>query len=61
MKRKLESRKKEELGLVDIKKEVRQGCTLSPDLFNLYSEEAHRKIRVGDVVDLEGKNYNNLR
>ena len=53
---------KGELGeWICIQKGVRQGCILSPDLFNLYSEEALKTIRMCDGVDLEGTNYNNLR
>ena len=46
---------------LNIQKGVRQGCILPPDLFNLYSEEALRKIWICDGVDLGGVNYNNLR
>ena len=53
---------KGELGeWVYIQKGVRQGCILSPELFNLYSEEALKTIRMCDGVDLEGANYNNFR
>ena len=53
---------KGELGeWVCIQKVIRQGCILSPDLFNLYSKEALKTIRMWDGVDLEGTNYNNLR
>ena len=31
------------------------------DLFNLYSEEALKKIKACDGVDLGGTNYNSLR
>ena len=52
---------KGELGeWVCIQKDVRQGCILSPDLFNLYSEKALKTIRMCDGFDLEGANYNNL-
>ena len=46
---------------VDIQKGVRQGCILSPDFFDLYSEGALRKKRMCDGVDLEGMNCNNFR
>ena len=53
---------KGELGeWVCIQKGVRQRCILSPDLLNLYSEEALKTIRMCDGVDLEGTNYNNLQ
>ena len=52
----------EELGeWIGIQKGVPQRCILSPDLFNLYSEEALSKIRKCEGVNMEGKNYNNLR
>ena len=39
-----------------IKKGVQQGCVLSPNLFNLYTEQIFRKLE-----DMKGVNINNLR
>ena len=47
--------------MIHIQKGVRQGCIVSLDLFNLYSEEARRKLRIFDGVDLDGMNYANVR
>ena len=46
---------------MEIQKGVRQGCILSPDLFNLYSERALSKIKTKAGLQLGEKNYTNLR
>ena len=44
-----------------IKKGVRQGCVLSPSLFNLYTEKIFREIEDMEGVNVGGHNINNLR
>ena len=43
------------------KKGVRQGCVLSPNLYNLYTEEIFREIEGMLGVVIGGVNINNLR
>ena len=47
-----------------IGKEVRQGCTLSPCLFNVYAEYIIRNAGLEEIqaeIKIAGKNINNLR
>ena len=44
-----------------IKRGVRQGCVLSPDLFSLYSEIIMRNIEGQPGIRVGGHNVNNLR
>ena len=44
-----------------IRKGVRQGCVLSPNLFNLYTETIFREVEDMKGVDIGGVNINNLR
>ena len=46
---------------MEIQKGVRQGCIISPDLFNLYSERALSKIKTKAGLQLGEKDYTNLR
>ena len=49
------------IGDTQIKKEVRQGCVLSSDLFNLYSEITLRGINDFEGIKVNGVNINNIR
>ena len=44
-----------------IKKEVQQGCVLSSDLFDIYTEKIFREIEDMKGVNIGGVNINNLR
>jgi hypothetical protein len=44
-----------------IKKGVRQGCILSPDLFLMYSEITMRENREMPGISIEGHTINNVR
>ena len=47
-----------------IGKGVRQGCTLSPCLFNFYAENIMRNVRLEEAqagIKIAGRNINNLR
>ena len=45
----------------DIKKGVRQGCVLSPDFFNLYSDIIFRELEQCNGIKIGGQNLTNLR
>ncbi|GFO45488.1 retrovirus-related pol polyprotein from type-1 retrotransposable element r2 [Plakobranchus ocellatus] len=45
----------------DIKRGVRQGCVLSPDLFFLYNEIIMRNLENHPGIKVGGQNINNLR
>ena len=45
----------------NIKRGVRQGCVMSPDLFNLYNEVILRNLDESEGLKANGENLNNLR
>lgn len=45
----------------NIKRGVRQGCVLSPDLFSLYGEVIMRKTTECEGISIGGRNINNIR
>ena len=50
--------------LVQIRKEIHQGCILSPCLFNLYAENIMRNAGLDEAqagIKIAGRNINNLR
>ena len=59
--------KKQQDGTTDwfkIEKGIRQGCLLSPCLFNLYVEHIMRNARLDELqarIKIGGRNINNLR
>ena len=46
---------------VEIKRGVRQGCVMSPDLFTLYGEVIMREIEEMEGFSIGGRNINNIR
>ena len=47
--------------MVPIKRGVRQGCVLSPDLYSLFSQNLTRTIKNLPGIVLGGVNVNNMR
>jgi hypothetical protein len=45
----------------NIKRGVRQGCALSPDLFNIYSKMILRNVEDVEGIKIGGNNCNNIR
>ena len=45
----------------EIRRGVRQGCVLSPDLFNIYSEMIMRELEDLEGIKIGGKNITNVR
>ncbi|XP_063598712.1 craniofacial development protein 2-like [Penaeus indicus] len=50
-----------DVSLLQIRRGVRQGCVLSPDLFSIYSEIIMRSLECLNGIKIGGNNINNLR
>ena len=48
-------------GWIDIRRGVRQGCVMSPDLFSLYSQTIITELEGMEGVSIGGKNITNIR
>ena len=46
---------------IEIKRGVRQGCVMSPDLFSVYGEIIMRSINGMEGIRIGGENINNIR
>ena len=63
-KQQLELDMEQQTGSKSGKEYVRQGCILSPSLFNLYAENIMRNTGLDEVqagIKIDGKSINNLR